>query len=163
MNRSNIYEVNCSVEELIRQNKRLLEQVEELLKERIKRQELEIALENSETRFHIIADNTFNWESWIRPDGGIIYVSPAFERITGYLVDDYLSNPDLIEKIIHPDDIEKFKMHLREEKDNTLEIFQFDFKIITQNREVKTLRHHCKRSEERRVGKECRSRWSPYH
>src|SRR5260370_26867743 len=22
---------------------------------------------------------------------------------------------------------------------------------------------HCRRSEERRVGKECRSRWSPYH
>ena len=22
---------------------------------------------------------------------------------------------------------------------------------------------HCLRSEERRVGKECRSRWSPYH
>src|SRR3712207_9277052 len=25
------------------------------------------------------------------------------------------------------------------------------------------LRHHLARSEERRVGKECRSRWSPYH
>ena len=24
-------------------------------------------------------------------------------------------------------------------------------------------RHYYKRSEERRVGKECRSRWSPYH
>ena len=24
-------------------------------------------------------------------------------------------------------------------------------------------RQACKRSEERRVGKECRSRWSPYH
>ena len=23
--------------------------------------------------------------------------------------------------------------------------------------------HNCLRSEERRVGKECRSRWSPYH
>ena len=23
--------------------------------------------------------------------------------------------------------------------------------------------HYCARSEERRVGKECRSRWSPYH
>ena len=23
--------------------------------------------------------------------------------------------------------------------------------------------NHCERSEERRVGKECRSRWSPYH
>ena len=29
---------------------------------------------------------------------------------------------------------------------------------------LKTLRRaHTKRSEERRVGKECRSRWSPYH
>ena len=26
-----------------------------------------------------------------------------------------------------------------------------------------TLRVPCSRSEERRVGKECRSRWSPYH
>ena len=26
----------------------------------------------------------------------------------------------------------------------------------------KTSKYHC-RSEERRVGKECRSRWSPYH
>ena len=25
------------------------------------------------------------------------------------------------------------------------------------------MKHYCKRSEERRVGKECRSRWSPYH
>ena len=29
--------------------------------------------------------------------------------------------------------------------------------------EAMSLRHHAGRSEERRVGKECRSRWSPYH
>ena len=28
---------------------------------------------------------------------------------------------------------------------------------------VSALYHLAKRSEERRVGKECRSRWSPYH
>ena len=28
---------------------------------------------------------------------------------------------------------------------------------------VATTSHHLCRSEERRVGKECRSRWSPYH
>ena len=28
---------------------------------------------------------------------------------------------------------------------------------------VKTYCNKCDRSEERRVGKECRSRWSPYH
>ena len=144
MNRLNMRQVSYSIGELTKQNKRLLEQVEELLKERIKRQELEVALEKSEIKFHIMADNAFNWECWTRPDGSIIYVSPAFERITGYLVDDYLANPHLIEKIIHPDDLENFKQHLIEENDNPLEIFQFDFKIITQNREVKLLRHYCK-------------------
>src|SRR5260370_41544885 len=29
--------------------------------------------------------------------------------------------------------------------------------------DVATLQHRTERSEERRVGKECRSRWSPYH
>ena len=29
--------------------------------------------------------------------------------------------------------------------------------------EVMALIRECQRSEERRVGKECRSRWSPYH
>ena len=28
---------------------------------------------------------------------------------------------------------------------------------------IKNYRTRCSRSEERRVGKECRSRWSPYH
>ena len=32
----------------------------------------------------------------------------------------------------------------------------FDFPVLTGS-------EHEKRSEERRVGKECRSRWSPYH
>ena len=32
---------------------------------------------------------------------------------------------------------------------------------ITVDGEIKQF--SCKRSEERRVGKECRSRWSPYH
>ena len=39
--------------------------------------------------------------------------------------------------------------------------------ITTQRRftpqQVKLLYHYLGRSEERRVGKECRSRWSPYH
>ena len=33
---------------------------------------------------------------------------------------------------------------------------------LTQNEELDRLKSHL-RSEERRVGKECRSRWSPYH
>ena len=35
--------------------------------------------------------------------------------------------------------------------------------IETEANAVKNLIRHIDRSEERRVGKECRSRWSPYH
>ena len=34
--------------------------------------------------------------------------------------------------------------------------------IVNIRRVAKTVKDH-RRSEERRVGKECRSRWSPYH
>ena len=37
---------------------------------------------------------------------------------------------------------------------------KFNIKKIFKNSKVKMI---CIRSEERRVGKECRSRWSPYH
>ena len=38
-------------------------------------------------------------------------------------------------------------------------------KVLTKNPKVKPDQKHLGfgRSEERRVGKECRSRWSPYH
>ena len=36
-----------------------------------------------------------------------------------------------------------------------------DFELPDQNGEMHKLSYY--RSEERRVGKECRSRWSPYH
>ena len=34
---------------------------------------------------------------------------------------------------------------------------------MTNEKEIEELVNAGKRSEERRVGKECRSRWSPYH
>ena len=44
----------------------------------------------------------------------------------------------------------------------TDEDFEKTFDIYTPMERVRTLNPLC-RSEERRVGKECRSRWSPYH
>ena len=35
--------------------------------------------------------------------------------------------------------------------------------VTNANKTVFTIKHLVLRSEERRVGKECRSRWSPYH
>ena len=49
----------------------------------------------------------------------------------------------------------KYKQQIKEYKE---EIEKKYVRIEVENRTVKACR-----SEERRVGKECRSRWSPYH
>ena len=38
-----------------------------------------------------------------------------------------------------------------------------DISILDQNKKIHNISIEKDRSEERRVGKECRSRWSPYH
>ncbi|MFO0687892.1 MAG: ATP-binding protein [Myxococcota bacterium] len=34
--------------------------------------------------FRRIADATYDWESWLSPEGALLWVNPAVERITGY-------------------------------------------------------------------------------
>ncbi|HET6410199.1 MAG TPA: ATP-binding protein [Chthoniobacteraceae bacterium] len=44
--------------------------------------------------FRAVADFTYDWESWHGPDGRLIWVNPAVERITGYTVADCLAMHD---------------------------------------------------------------------
>jgi len=44
--------------------------------------------------FRAVADFTYDWESWHGPDGRLIWVNPAVERITGYSVAECLAMPD---------------------------------------------------------------------
>jgi PAS domain S-box-containing protein len=41
--------------------------------------------------FRAVADYTYDWESWHGPDGQLVWVNPAVERITGYSVADCLA------------------------------------------------------------------------
>src|SRR2546421_12827840 len=63
---------------------------------------------------------------------------------------------------IENNEIEKSVMNFDESDFNRLEIQHRLFRIIWNNNFSSPLQHQF-RSEERRVGKECRSRWSPYH
>jgi diguanylate cyclase (GGDEF)-like protein/PAS domain S-box-containing protein len=42
------------------------------------------ALADGEERFHAIADYTVDWESWIGPDGRVLWVNSSVTRLTGY-------------------------------------------------------------------------------
>jgi diguanylate cyclase (GGDEF)-like protein/PAS domain S-box-containing protein len=62
-------------------------------------------LNQSEEKYRILADYSPNWEYWIAPDGSYLYVSPACERESGYAPHAFFDDPDLIDKIIHPNDL----------------------------------------------------------
>ena len=100
------------------------------------------ALLKSEERFRTVADFTHDWEYWITPEGSHTYVSPSCERITGYSPDEFLNDPGLLEKIVHPDDQSTFVTHLRKTAQRE-GAFDLDFRIITRDGKERWINHVC--------------------
>ena len=69
-----------------------------------KRNDIEQELTESKTRFRMMADHAHSWEYWQGPDHQIIYMSPSCLRITGYTQEAFSADPDLLKRIVHPDD-----------------------------------------------------------
>ncbi|HAH23722.1 MAG TPA: hypothetical protein DCL77_08190 [Prolixibacteraceae bacterium] len=106
------------------------------------RRKAEEALRESEEKYRLISDNSEDWLYWIAPDGKLKYLSPAVERVTGYSVQEFSTNPELNYKIVFDADKVKFKQH-------TLIVNQvgptdqIEFRIITKNGETRWINHSC--------------------
>lgn len=61
--------------------------------------------------FDILAEYVADWECWESPEGRVRFVTPACQRISGFSVDNFRSNPLFIEGIIHPDDLPPWRRH----------------------------------------------------
>jgi PAS domain S-box-containing protein len=99
-------------------------------------------LKKNEERFRIMADFTYDWEYWVGPDGRFIYVSPSVDRITGYRADEFMTDPQLTQRIIHPDDDNIVSKHITNEPKKG-ETASIEFRIITRNGEERWLGHVC--------------------
>ena len=105
------------------------------------RKRAEDALRDSEARFRTVADFAFNWETWTDNDGQFLYISPSCQRITGYSAEEFLNDPDLMLKIIHPDDREHFLEHRQQVV--TDQVYNFDFRIAHRSGEERWINHIC--------------------
>jgi len=106
------------------------------------RKQAEEVIRKSEERFRTMADFTYDWESWIGPDGKYIYVSPSCERVTGYRAEEFLQDCKLMQKITHPDDREKVVAHLNDRLDISRP-HSFEFRIIARDGSHVCLEHVC--------------------
>ena len=107
------------------------------------RKAMEHELLMQKENYRTVADFTYDWEYWIKPDGTVFYCSPACERITGYVAEEFTSSPDLLITIVHPDDLEIIKPHLSEHLSNVSEPYEQEFRIIKRSGETRWISHVC--------------------
>lgn len=101
-------------------------------------------LRQSEERYRTVADFTYGWEYWVDSDGNFLYCSPSCERITGYSAQEFLTDPDLINRIVHPDDRSDMLDHYHEmRKVYADSAGGKDFRIICREGQVRWIGHVC--------------------
>ncbi|MBU1234432.1 MAG: PAS domain-containing protein [Proteobacteria bacterium] len=119
-----------------------LEKIIEEKQEKI-RQTLE-EVRKSRERFQTVADYAYDWEIWLLPDGTTEYISPSCERITGYTVQEFMEDPDLRQRIIHPDDRQRVNDHNRRHLQILSGLSFFEFRIIHKNGDIVWIWHECR-------------------
>ena len=102
---------------------------------------VEQAIRESEFKYRVVADNTYDWEFWLGPDGRFIYTSPSCERITGYTAAEFTADPGLLRRIVLPDDLAGFDRHQRSLGGAQPSVA--GFRIVRRDGSVRWIEHVC--------------------
>lgn len=90
----------------------------------------------------VLAEGTLDWEYWIGPDGRLQWMSTSCERVTGYSADAFRADPDLLERIVHPDDRPRFARHLRDDL-HADGATRMRLRVLRPSGEVRWIEHVC--------------------
>ncbi len=89
-----------------------------------------------ESPFRAIAEYTYDWESWICPEGTLRWVNAAVERITGYSVRECMNMQDYPLPLVHPGDrpaVERVLELARQGQSGN----HFEFRVLRKDGEVR--------------------------
>ena len=92
-------------------------------------------------RFRAVADHSFYFEYWEKPDGSFAYVSPSCEQITGYPAAEFLKNPSLFYEMILPEDRFILQNENLVSKKKQIQGNQYEFRITHKNGQVRWIEH----------------------
>ena len=101
------------------------------------------ALREAEDKYRTFADFTYDWEVWVAPEGSYRYVSPACLRVTGFSADEFVADPALMLRIVHPDDQATLEAHLATRHAPAQSQCNIEFRIITKAGDIRWIDHIC--------------------
>ncbi len=119
---------------MARLNRRLNAAVKEL-------EASQAALRESEERYRLVAEFTYDWEFWLGPDGRVLHNSPSCDRITGYPREAFVEDPQLFASIIHAEDRASYEQCHTEDPEARAKSALF--RIRTRSGEERVLEHVC--------------------
>lgn len=132
-------EVYCGP--IVQQGKELLYSI---IHDVTERRRVEQQLVESEQKYRMLADHTYDWEYWLAPTGEYNYISPSCERVTGYSPDEFIREADLLLKIVLPEDIAEIRQHFVGEPGKTDGSgHSIEFRIRCKNGDIRWLEHNC--------------------
>ena len=99
-------------------------------------------LRDAALKYRIVADNTYDWEFWIDPDGKFVYSSPSCAFVTGHGPAEFLADPNLLRTIMHPDDRRQFELHAHDVIRN-MRPGELQWRIILPDGAVRWIDHLC--------------------
>jgi diguanylate cyclase (GGDEF)-like protein/PAS domain S-box-containing protein len=76
-------------------------------------------LASSQEAYHVLSEYSPDWDYWISPEGRFIHVSPGCRQLTGYPASAFLDDPELVERLLHPDDRAHWQTHLQQASEPT--------------------------------------------
>ena len=104
------------------------------------RRQCQEAVLASDTRYRIIAENTYDWEFWLSPQGFFLFSSPSAEKLTGYTSHEFEDEPGLLQRLVLPEDLEKFESEWHMEGPEDLPK-DFEFRVVRRDGSVRWLSH----------------------
>jgi PAS domain S-box-containing protein len=100
-------------------------------------------LRDAELRSRTVADFAYDWAYWLNPEGGMNYVSPSSERVTGYTARDFLDDTSLINEIVVPEDRDIWANH-RYDAFEAEGFREVQFRIRRRDGRVRWIEHACR-------------------
>ncbi|MBT9588594.1 PAS domain S-box protein [bacterium] len=104
------------------------------------RRQCQQAVLASDTRYRIIAENTYDWEFWLSPQGFFLFSSPSAEKVSGYSSADFEDDPMLLIELVVEEDRADFLRNWKMDRPEDLPK-DFEFRLLHKDGQVRWINH----------------------